>query len=237
MQLSTYDKILNAAEELFAQGGYDAVSIRQITQKAGVRLALAHYHFGSKEALFNAVIGRRIGTLSNHRIQLLTAYLDENRGAPLPLPRLVEAFIAPYLYLSLNGGESWRHYARLVAGLLTSNLVILNELFDTTARTFLNELRRSMPGTNETAIQWGFDFMVGVMCNTFAEVDRISSLSEGRCSTHDIDHACRHMITFISAGLMSLGEKTPHDFSGSFRILSALCPESGEPAETSDASR
>ena len=222
MQLSTNEKILNAAEELFAQGGYDAISIRQITQKAGVRLALAHYHFGSKEALFNAVIRRRIDVLSDQRVYLLNYYLEESNGAPLPVSRLVEAFISPYLYLSLNGGTNWRYYARLVAGLLGNNLGLLNELFDKTARVFLSELRRSLPQADEAAIQWGFDFMVGLMCNTFAEVDRIGTLSDGKQSTNDIEGACRHMVSFISAGLGALDTETRHTFDDAFTLLAAL---------------
>ncbi len=219
MQLSTPEKILNAAEELFSQSGYDAVSIRQITQAANVRLALAHYHFGSKEALFNAVIQRRIGLLSKCRVELLQHYLDMSEGGPLPLEQLVQAFVAPYLYWHLHGGPGWRSYSRLVAGLLGYNLAVLKEQFDPTAQMFLRELRRSMPDASEAAVQWGFDFMVGLMCNTFAEVDRIKGLSGGHCSVENKEDACQRLVTFIVAGLSGFIENRQNTLKSTLVLL------------------
>lgn len=222
MQISTSDKILNAAEELFAKSHYDAVSIRQITQAAGVKLGLAHYHFQSKEELFNSVIKRRINLLSEYRLKLLEHFLDENEGRPLPIQQLVAAFITPYLFWSATGGPGWRNYARLVAGLLGYNLAVLKDLFDPTAQVFLAELRRSMPRAEEAGIQWGFDFMVGLMCNTFAEVDRIHGLSGGLCSTEQIEESCRYMVTFVAAGLGALSDNERYDFTVPLDILTSL---------------
>ena len=56
---ATREKILDAAEELFAERGYHGVSIREIVGRAGVDLALVHYYFGPKDALFREVIERR----------------------------------------------------------------------------------------------------------------------------------------------------------------------------------
>lgn len=221
-RVPTSEKILNAAEELFAESHYDAVSIRDITGKAGVRLGLAHYHFGSKENLFNAVIGRRINLLSGCRQGLLQHFIEENNNAPLPLEKIVSAFISPYLYLSVTGGQGWRSYSRLVAGLLGYNLKALQEMFDPGALPFLRELRRSMPDANEASIQWGYDFMVGLMCNTFAEVDRIKGLSNGLCSTEQIEDACRPLVSFIAAGLSALMKNQHYDFSSTLAALEQL---------------
>jgi len=218
---STSEKILDAAEELFAQHQYDAVSVRQITGAAGVKLGLAHYHFSSKEDLFNAVIRRRIDLLTQSRRSLLLKFLEDNNGEPLPIEKLVLAFVTPYLYWSLNGGPGWRSYARLVSSLLGYNLKLLQELFDPGAYLFLQEMRRSIPKADESGIQWGFDFMVGLMCNTFSEVDRISGLSGGLCSTANIEEACRHMASFIAAGLSALAENRQCDFASTLETLKA----------------
>lgn len=227
MQISTAEKILNAAEELFSQSRYDAVSIRQITSKAGVRLALAHYHFGTKEALFNAVIERRIGQLSQSRLRLLEHLLQENDGRPLQLEQIVHAFVMPYLFWHLTGGKGWRNYARIVSTLLGDNLALLQDQFDGGARVFQREMRRSMPGADESSVQWGFDFMVGVMCNTFSEVDRISGLSNGRYTIENKEEACSYLIAFIVSGLERLANNQKQDVSGSLDLMKSLTvPES-----------
>ena len=72
-ELSTQDRILNASESLFADFGFDGVSLRRITQHAGVELALANYHFGPKKDLFLAVIRRRADELNRARVRALDA--------------------------------------------------------------------------------------------------------------------------------------------------------------------
>jgi AcrR family transcriptional regulator len=59
---STKERILGAAETLFAQRGFDGASLRQLTSAAGVNLAAVNYHFGSKEKLVEQVFRRRRAT-------------------------------------------------------------------------------------------------------------------------------------------------------------------------------
>ena len=79
----TKGRILEATELLFIEFGYEAMSLRQITARAKVNLAAVNYHFGSKEALMQSVLGRRLDPLNTRRLALLTA--------PLLLPTIVLA--------------------------------------------------------------------------------------------------------------------------------------------------
>ncbi|QIQ21998.1 TetR/AcrR family transcriptional regulator [Zophobihabitans entericus] len=224
--LKTAEKILNAAEKLFAEYSYNEVSIRQITETAEVKLALAHYHFGSKEELYRTLIKRRIGILSRDRTQLLMKHKESYGKKAIPLEFIVESFIAPYLYNTLNGGDGWRDYAKLVARLLSSgsnlSLSILQEQFDPSAELFLAEIRKSAPKATEQQVQWGFDFLVGAMCNTFAEVDRINSLSSGLCSTEKPEVSCQYLFNFATAGLKAVLSQQPYDFTNTFSELTLI---------------
>lgn len=133
----------------------------------------------------------------------------------------------PYLFWHLNGGDGWRSYARIVSTLLGYNLTLLQEQFDGGARAFQQEMRRSMPKTDEASVQWGFDFMVGVMCNTFSEVDRIGGLSGGLCSTENKEEACEYLLAFIVAGLERLADNKKQDLEGSLEILKSLTMPEG----------
>ena len=68
---ATKEKILDTAERLFAEQGIGATSLRQIIGVAGVNLAAVHYHFGSKEALLEAVFARRIERVNRERLEML----------------------------------------------------------------------------------------------------------------------------------------------------------------------
>lgn len=225
--LKTADKILNSAEQLFADYNYDQVSIRDITSLAGVKLALVHYHFGSKEDLYRAIIKRRIGKLSEDRLYLLEHFRQLHGEKAIPLSEIVESFLAPYLYNSLYGEQGWRNYAVIVARLLSSgsdlSLSILQQEFDPSAVIFLAEMRRSRPLATEQQIQWGFDFLVGSMCNIFAEVDRIKSLSNNLCSVDMLEESCQYLFNYITSGLEGVLSNELHHFRPVFELLKTRC--------------
>src|SRR4051812_3185413 len=90
---ATREKLILAAEELFAHQGLDAVSLRQVNTAAGQRNAsAAHYHFGSKDALIDAVHGYRLARVNQRRTARLAA--ARARG-PLSLRDIVEAVVLP----------------------------------------------------------------------------------------------------------------------------------------------
>src|SRR5947209_14578204 len=94
---ATKARILDAAEALFMEHGFEATSLRALTAAAGVNLAAVNYHFGSKEELFQAVLTRRLDPMNQERLELLTRL--EAKFAPLPLScdRILMALFVPAL--------------------------------------------------------------------------------------------------------------------------------------------
>ena len=88
-------RILDAAEALFAQYGFDAVTLRQITKLAGVDVALANYHFGPKRDLFNAVLERRADVLNNARHTALDECLAAAGDEAPTVDAIIEAYLGP----------------------------------------------------------------------------------------------------------------------------------------------
>jgi len=222
----TAEKILNSAEKLFAEYSYNEVSIRQITDDAGVKLALVHYHFGSKEELYRELIKRRIGKLGSDRVKLLQHHAISAGEKPISLGNIVDAFITPYLYNTLYGEEGWKSYAKIVARLLSSgsaiSLSILLDQFDPYAEQFIAQMRKTVPQANEQQIQWGFDFLVASMCSTFAEVDRIKSLSKDLCSIEQTQQACQYLYNYVTSGLQGILTQPPYCFARSFSLLQSF---------------
>src|SRR5689334_3019902 len=79
----TRERILDAAESLFMEHGFEATSMRAITASAGVNLAAVNYHFGSKEELFQSVLTRRLDPMNQQRLELLSRL--EAKAGPAPL--------------------------------------------------------------------------------------------------------------------------------------------------------
>src|SRR5450755_2698489 len=104
------ERILDAAEELFARRGFYGVSVRDITQAAGVDVALVSYHFGAKRALFTAVFERRAELLNAERLALLEEVRRATLVGPPLLEAIVSAFTRPLLERSARGGAGWKSY-------------------------------------------------------------------------------------------------------------------------------
>src|ERR1700682_6647964 len=86
---TTKARILDAAEALFMEHGFEATSLRTITAAAGANLAAVNYHFGTKEELFEAVLARRLDPMNQERIDLLDKVEREAGGKPASCEKIL----------------------------------------------------------------------------------------------------------------------------------------------------
>lgn len=157
----TKDRILDAAERLFADQGYAATSLRHVIAEAQVNLAAVHYHFGSKEELLDHVIARRMGPVNEGRLAMLDRLEAEFGDRPAPLPRLLEAFLMPAGQLAIHHPDSIRIMGRMhFEGLMQR---IRERHFKVTGERFLAAMRKALPDLPEEEFYWRMHFMIGAM--------------------------------------------------------------------------
>ena len=177
---STKERILAAAETLFAQRGFDGASLRQLTSDAGVNLAAVNYHFGSKEKLVEQVFRRRLDTLNAQRLAALA------RVAGQPETRLedvLDAFIRPALELSHedSGSLFMRVLARAFAEHDDSLRKFLSENYGHVMRQFTAEFARLLPQLSKEELYWRIDLVTGALTHAmsgFGMIQRKSDVSE-----------------------------------------------------------
>jgi AcrR family transcriptional regulator len=204
----TRERILNAAEQLFAQRGFDGASTRAIVAKSGDTIGSVNYHFGSKEKLLAEVIRRRWDEVVEARREKYAAARREHQGAP-PVEAVVEAIVGPYLERAMLGGKGWRSYALLQARVLyseksyTRNLKALSE---PVAREFIGWLSESLPGSDMRDLGYAYQFMIGAMVESCAEIEvnRISRITDGLCDASDYDEVKTRLLAFIAGGIRSI---------------------------------
>jgi AcrR family transcriptional regulator len=203
---TTRFSILDAAERSFAESGFDGVSLRTITERAGVDLALANYHFGSKDNLLQEVIARRVRIVHDDRVRALELARQQAGTQSPSVEAIVSAFLAPMFRRLGNGDAGWRHYASLISQLdvLPKFTALASGVLDPTAVHFINALRLAMPKTPEASVYWGYMFMLGTMIQVISATGRIERLSRGLCRSDDVDAALREMVPFVSAGLRAM---------------------------------
>ncbi|MFY8123243.1 MAG: TetR/AcrR family transcriptional regulator, partial [Silanimonas sp.] len=109
---NTKERILGAAEELFAIHGFSGTSLRQVTSRADVNIAAVNYHFGSKENLVNEVFRRRMDDMSEKRLKHL---VEARQAHPGNLEAVLRAFIEPPLALTLDRQHGGAAFVRVLA--------------------------------------------------------------------------------------------------------------------------
>lgn len=196
---STKERILGAAETLFARHGFDGASLRQLTSEAGVNLAAVNYHFGSKEKLVEQVFRRRLDALNAQRLAALAKVAEQ---ADTKLEDVLDAFIRPALELSHDDGGSlfMRVLARAFAEHDDSLRKFLSDNYGHVMRQFTAEFARLLPNLSKEELYWRIDLVTGALTlamSGFGMIRRKSDVSEGAHREQTV----RHLIRFAAAGL------------------------------------
>lgn len=197
------ERILFVAERMFAEEGLGSVSIRSITAAAQVNLASLHYHFGSKEALLEAIFTERARPIAEERMRMLHECKEGPDRPPL-LEQVLEAFLYPALTYSAKDQFSGHTFARLRARLSVEpkdlSRRILSATFDDSSRAFIDALTRAVPDLPRNELEWRFHFLLGSMVYSMADSGRIQSITGGACNPSDGEETIRHLIPFLAAG-------------------------------------
>ena len=190
--------ILLAAEKLFAQHGYHAVSIRQIAAEAGVPLALVGYYYGAKHELFHAIFEHWAPTIDERLSRLREALPKAEQPN---LDAIVRAFVEPVLRMRASGeGES---YALLVGRELLYTAPeaerVLRDFFDPLAHAFIDALHTVRPQATRAQTAWAYQFALGALLHHTSD-RRVQRLSRGANPPNDAA-AAPLLIRFITAGI------------------------------------
>ena len=205
---ATRERILDAAEQLFAERGFYGVSVRDITGAAEVDVALASYHFGNKQGLLEAVFVRRADDLNAERIARLDAVLAAAKSRRPPrLEDVIDAFTHPLLDRSSRGSPGWKSYFALIAEVNNSpefGGVLMSRYFDPVVEKFIAAIRLALPGCDDRDLYWAYHFLSGALTLTFAETGRIDKLSGVACRSSDLESVHQRLVPYCAAGFRAL---------------------------------
>ena len=194
------ERIIEAAETLFASDGYDVVSFRDLTAAAGVSLSAIHYHFGSKEAVLSEIFARRASILTLRRLDLLEAARRYEREPP-SLESILDAFLRPAF--EVTHGDRNELFNRLRARVALEHSSVTREIvsraFDENDLRFIEELRAALLSLSDEDLHWRFHFLVGAMIYTMSDSGQLEGLSGGKCSSHQTEVALAAMVSSFAA--------------------------------------
>ena len=184
----TRTRILDAAEELFMQHGFEATSMRQLTAKAQANLAAVNYHFGSKDALIEAVFRRRLDPMNAARIAELDRLEKEAAGrGPNEAARglgpeaIIGAFVGASLRMIEDAKGGGRNFIRLLGRTYTDPQkrirVLIGQLYAPAMERYKAAFGRALPQMPADELVWRMHFMFGTLAYTLAATDTVQLIA------------------------------------------------------------
>ena len=208
MVSNTRQRILDAAEKLFARHGFESTSLRSIIASAGVNLAAIHYHFRSKEGLIRAVIERRFAPVNDERLRLLAEYESQADGRAPLVEEILEAFLAPMLRVGLLDSGQGRLLMQLGGRLLQPSDGMLEKAagseFERVAVRFLAAWHKALPALAKQEIAWRMNFTIGAAARALfggIPVKVLSSASRENLQERDVQRVLQRLISYTAAGM------------------------------------
>lgn len=205
---TTKTRILDAAEELFMEHGFEATSLRLITTAAGVNLAAANYHFGSKEELFQAVLTRRLDPMNRQRMDLLDKFEQAAGGKPLSCDKILSAMFIPALKLARDQETGGKNFLRLLGRAYADPAPFIRDFLSQQYRDMIARFRTAfaaaLPHLPKDELSWRLHFVLGALSYTLAGTDVLKMIAQYQPDESGNDELLlSRLAPFLAAGLMA----------------------------------
>jgi AcrR family transcriptional regulator len=202
----TKTRILDAAELLFMEHGFEATSLRQLTSAAGVNLAAVNYHFGTKEELFQAVLTRRLDPMNQERIDLLAKIEKDAGGKPVSCEKILFAMLIPALKLSRDEKRGGKNFLRLLGRAYADPAPFIRHFLSAQYAEMIGRYKeaflRALPNLSRQELTWRLHFVMGALSYTLAGTDALKLFAQFAPADKDNDELLlQRLAPFLVAGL------------------------------------
>ena len=198
-------RLLDAAEQLFADRGFEAVSVRDVTQLAKANVAAVNYHFGSREGMIALVVMRYITPVNEERIARLEALERKWPGKVVPIEEIIDAFVRPLVGIVRKSELSERLFCKLMGRIFAMQgeglPAALEEQMRNLSDRFTRALGRALPTVSAEELAWRTHFVVGAMIHMLMNQEMLQRMTHGVSGMPTMDATLGRFIRFAAAGL------------------------------------
>lgn len=200
----TRRRIIQAAEKLFAEKGFQAMTLREVTRQARVNLAAVNYHFGSKTALMREVIGGYVIPVNAERLLRLDALCARHAPGPAPVEAIFDSLIRPLFEQAAHS-----NFPQVVGRAMSEPAQFMREMhkefFIALSIRYMQELQRSCPQLDETTIKYRYFLAVSTMIGTVMDQVRLENLFGCKLEPANLDKVVDELVQFVAAGFQQKG--------------------------------
>jgi AcrR family transcriptional regulator len=200
----TKTRILDAAEILFMEHGFEATSLRSLTAAAGVNLAAVNYHFGTKEELFQAVLTRRLDPMNQERIELLGRL--EREGKPASCEKILFAMLIPALRLARDEKRGGKNFLRVLGRAYADPAPFIRHFLSAQYAEMIGRYKeaflKALPHLSRQELTWRLHFVMGALSYTLAGTDALKLFAQVTAvDKYDDELLLQRLAPFLVAGL------------------------------------
>jgi AcrR family transcriptional regulator len=194
-------RLVEAAEKLFAEKGFEAVSVRDITKEAGANVAAVNYHFGSRDGLVVAVISRYLMPVNQERL----ARLDRVERSGGTVEEVLAAFVRPMVEQVGKSELSEKLYGQLLGRVFSEQDVALPGELEAQTKTvverFTKALAKLLSGFSTEELVWRLHFIVGGLIHLLTHTGFLYRVAGHVSGTPTMEETIARFLRFASAGL------------------------------------
>ena len=198
-------RLLDSAELLFAERGFEVVSVRDITQHAKANVAAINYHFGTREGLIALVVARYLTPVNEERLARLESLERKWSGKMVPVEEVIDALVRPLVGAGRKSELSERLYCRLLGRIFALPGEGLPAVIEEQARhlseRFTRVLGKSLVTVSPEELVWRSHFVVGAMIHMLLHQDMVQRLSNGAAGAPTLEATLGRFVRFAAAGL------------------------------------
>jgi AcrR family transcriptional regulator len=198
-------RLLDAAEQLFADRGFESVSVRDITQLAKANVAAVNYHFGSREGLIALVVTRYVTPVNQERLARLEALERKWSGKTVPIEEVLDAFVRPLASMVQKSELTERLFCKLMGRIFSLGIEALPEAVENQMQVsidrFTRALAKSLPTVSSEELVWRMHFVVGSMIHMLLNQDMLQRLTNGAAGSPSMEAVMGRFIRFAASGL------------------------------------
>ena len=205
----TRERILDAAEHLFMENGFEATSMRMITGAAEVNLAAVNYHFGSKDQLIQEVFRRRLTWLNQERLRILDELEAQSGDKPIKPSLIVDAFFGTLIRMAEDEALGGKTFMRLIGRTMTDPSGFIRAFFAEeyagVVDRYKQALFKALPDVPKAEIVWRFHFMLGATSYAIAGTDALRIVTDWGIEPAEaedrLDKLLPRLMSFLLGGL------------------------------------
>jgi AcrR family transcriptional regulator len=197
------DRLLDTAEQLFSEHGFDGASVRDIAAAAGCNIAAVNYYFGGKDKLYTEVWRRQLVQMRDARLQAIEQVMSESEGKP-SLEDLLKSFAKAFIEPFVDESRS-RWLMRLMAREMIDQRVPANLFIDEVVKPTMGAMRGALlkvcPALDESKIPLIIVFLAGQLIHLVHVKAMFDQIEMAEMPAFDLTDAVDNVVKFSAAGI------------------------------------